>query len=313
MTEQQVGDAERLAMAFADGHQWSPEKRKVLAEVCRIGRPPPVQESPVAASPTTPPTPLTANPPEPAPQKPSTAEQPLGFGSGFFITNDGFAVTNAHVVKLGSCFKIIVGAGTERERVVPARVVKVDEANDLALLQTDMVASPVAIAPSREVRLGSTVFSIGFPDPQLQGQAHRNLPEARLDHLPGFRTARAVSKSASLCSLAISAERCWMNVPMSLGLCARNWIRELPSRLPVCCRRMSIMPSRAAISLSFLEAVPGVMAKLKQPNVKRTETDGGVRCGRRSSGAGGCLLRRASNHAARPRHLPRGSRIRGQP
>jgi S1-C subfamily serine protease len=52
-----------------------------------------------------------------------------------------------------------------------AKVVKTDEANDLALLKADLTAASW-LAVSRgetDLPLGRTVFTVGYPDPVLQG------------------------------------------------------------------------------------------------------------------------------------------------
>ena len=55
--------------------------------------------------------------------------------------------------------------------LISAKVVKVDAANDLALLKAEGRFAPLPIAPSRAVKLGSTVATVGFPNIGLQGFA----------------------------------------------------------------------------------------------------------------------------------------------
>ena len=52
-----------------------------------------------------------------------------------------------------------------------SKIVKVDAANDLALLRVDGRFAPLPIAASRTVALGGTVPTVGFPDIGLQGFA----------------------------------------------------------------------------------------------------------------------------------------------
>jgi len=54
---------------------------------------------------------------------------------------------------------------------ISARVVKVDAANDLALLKAEGNFTPVPVATSRAVRQGNTVATVGFPNIGLQGFA----------------------------------------------------------------------------------------------------------------------------------------------
>jgi len=48
--------------------------------------------------------------------------------------------------------------------MIDATVVKVDAANDLALLKAVGAFKPLPIAASRTVKLGGTVATVGFPD-----------------------------------------------------------------------------------------------------------------------------------------------------
>jgi S1-C subfamily serine protease len=81
-------------------------------------------------------------------------------GTGFFITQHGHVVTNAHVVE--TCSSVAIqqpGASA-----TPAQVVAADKQNDLALLKVD--TRPAAIATlrgNRAVRPGENVVAYGFP------------------------------------------------------------------------------------------------------------------------------------------------------
>src|SRR5439155_5078092 len=91
---------------------------------------------------------------------------PISSGTGFFVSEDGFLVTNEHVVRNASQIRLVTAAG-----LISAKVVKVDAANDLALLKADGKFSPLPIVTSRTVRLGNTVATVGFPNIGLQGFA----------------------------------------------------------------------------------------------------------------------------------------------
>ena len=86
--------------------------------------------------------------------------------TGFFITDDGYLISNYHVVKGAAKVRLLTGAG-----LIDAAVVKVDAANDLALLKAVGRFAPLPIAASRTVKLGGTVATVGFPDIGLQGFA----------------------------------------------------------------------------------------------------------------------------------------------
>jgi serine protease Do len=84
--------------------------------------------------------------------------QPTASGSAFFISAEGYLLTNSHVVK--DCAAITVSYGTERAR--GAKVIARDETNDLAIISSGL--TPPAVAAFRSgVRLGEPVAVFGFP------------------------------------------------------------------------------------------------------------------------------------------------------
>jgi S1-C subfamily serine protease len=83
----------------------------------------------------------------------------LGNGSGFFITSDGYFITNFHVVREADDIRVIVG-----DDRFQARVVNRDPSNDLALLKVegrDFAYLP--LGKDLDVRPGEAVFTVGFP------------------------------------------------------------------------------------------------------------------------------------------------------
>jgi TPR repeat protein len=85
-------------------------------------------------------------------------------GTGFFITTNGFIITNRHVVENASKIEVITTSGTKI-----AQVVKSDISHDLALLKIDGEYDALAIMSSKEVKMGHSAFTIGFPNINLQG------------------------------------------------------------------------------------------------------------------------------------------------
>ena len=69
----------------------------------------------------------------------------MSLGSGFFISDDGYLVTNNHVVDKGSSFTVVLDDGTE----LPAKVIGTDDKTDLALLKVDDAGAQVHL---RQVR-----------------------------------------------------------------------------------------------------------------------------------------------------------------
>lgn len=93
-----------------------------------------------------------------AEQAPPGGEQSLG--SGFILWQDGYVMTNAHVVK--DAKEIMVRLQDRRE--LSATVVGLDQPSDIALLKIDAQDLPaVRIADISKLRVGQWVMAIGSP------------------------------------------------------------------------------------------------------------------------------------------------------
>ncbi len=87
--------------------------------------------------------------------------RPTSQGSGFFITEDGYLVTNNHVVDSGAAFTVVMNDGTELD----AKLVGKDPRTDLAVLKVDdkRKFSYVSFADDSKVRVGDWVVAVGNP------------------------------------------------------------------------------------------------------------------------------------------------------
>ena len=87
--------------------------------------------------------------------------RPTSQGSGFFITEDGFLVTNNHVVDGGSAFTVVLADGTELD----AKLIGKDPRTDLAVLKVDdkRKFTYVSFADDKKVRVGDWVVAVGNP------------------------------------------------------------------------------------------------------------------------------------------------------
>jgi serine protease Do len=98
-------------------------------------------------------------------REPVTQEQ-QGGGSGFLISDDGYIVTNSHVVSggpRGEAVDTVIVIMTDR-REFKARIIGRDTASDLALLKIEATGLPfVKFADSSKARVGDWVVAIGNP------------------------------------------------------------------------------------------------------------------------------------------------------
>jgi serine protease Do len=83
-----------------------------------------------------------------------------GLGSGFIVRADGAILTNAHVVTGATRISVALKDGT----TYPARLVGIDETNDLAVLKIDAKDLPVApLGSSSNLMIGEWAIAIGNP------------------------------------------------------------------------------------------------------------------------------------------------------
>ena len=82
-----------------------------------------------------------------------------GQGSGFFITPDGYAVTNNHVVDRAEEVEI----QTDDGKTYSAKVIGTDPRTDLALIKVDGNNFPYAKLSDKSPRIGDWVLAVGNP------------------------------------------------------------------------------------------------------------------------------------------------------
>jgi serine protease Do len=88
------------------------------------------------------------------------ARKAKSLGSGFIISEDGFVLTNHHVIKDAS--EIIVRLDDKRE--LKAKLIGSDAKSDIALLKIKATDLPfVKIGSSKDLKVGEWVFAIGSP------------------------------------------------------------------------------------------------------------------------------------------------------
>ncbi len=88
--------------------------------------------------------------------------RPTSQGSGFFISEDGYLVTNNHVVDDGSAFTVLMDDGTELD----AKLIGKDSRTDLAVLKVDEPKRKftyVQFAEDDATRVGDWVVAVGNP------------------------------------------------------------------------------------------------------------------------------------------------------
>jgi serine protease Do len=96
----------------------------------------------------------TPNGVEPRNGRPISAE-----GSGFFISADGYAVTNNHVVEHATTVQVVTDDG----KVLTAKVIGTDPKTDLALIKVEGNDFPFVRFADHDPRIGDWVIAVGNP------------------------------------------------------------------------------------------------------------------------------------------------------
>lgn len=89
-----------------------------------------------------------------------------GSGSGVFLTEDGFILTNTHVVTLdGSSASVKIEVKTSDGHVYSGKVIGTDPINDLAVVKISapITFKPITFADSNLINVGDRVLAIGAP------------------------------------------------------------------------------------------------------------------------------------------------------
>jgi S1-C subfamily serine protease len=89
-------------------------------------------------------------------------EIPRGVGSGFIWGDDGYIVTNYHVIQGAAAAKVTLADNT----VLDAKLVGFDDSKDIAVLKVNAPPErlrPILVGSSSDLQVGQKVFAIGSP------------------------------------------------------------------------------------------------------------------------------------------------------
>ena len=105
-----------------------------------------------------------------------------GFGSGFAITSDGYIVTASHVTEGCDAVRVIFKDGKSYD----AKVVKEEEALDLAILKIEASSPNFLSVASRTAGLGDDIYTIGYPSPLILG-SNQKFTKGSISALTGLQ------------------------------------------------------------------------------------------------------------------------------
>ena len=147
------------------------------------------------------------------PYDPAASSSSQALGTGFAVSEDGYILTNAHVVAQNAVtaesVKVVFKDGDSGMTTVDAAVVGVDETSDVALLKVDPAKAPdlkpLTLGDSAAVQPGEAVVAIGNPlgfdfsvTSGIVSAVHRNLQSPNGSVIPnGIQTDAAINSGNS--------------------------------------------------------------------------------------------------------------------
>lgn len=86
----------------------------------------------------------------------------LSLGSGFLVNEQGYILTNAHVISNALDIRVVL---SEEQKEYPARIIGLDRLSDTALIKIDPDFSPTVLpfGDSDALRMGEVVLAMGNP------------------------------------------------------------------------------------------------------------------------------------------------------
>jgi len=195
---------------------------------------------------------------------------PSGSGSGFFITADGYFLTNYHVVKGADKIQILVGDG-----FVDVKLIKTDPANDIAILRAEGQFAPLPIATTYKPSIGDDVFTIGFPAPLIQGFAPK-LTKGNINAATGLRDDPRFFQ---------------ISIPIQPGNSGGPLVDERGNAVGIVTSTLSptvamsegFIPQnvnyavKTAYALALIDTIPGIVARLPAPIASTAKTPSELR------------------------------------
>jgi TPR repeat protein/S1-C subfamily serine protease len=197
---------------------------------------------------------------------PEIGERTMATGTGFFVTDDGYLVTCAHVVQGATYFHVRTPGGS-----IAAQLVRKDAALDIALLKVTGTFPAMPLARNPQAKLGDSVFTIGFPDPGSQG----------------LNPKYTRGEISSLAGIHDDPREFQISVPVQPGNSGGALVDERGNVVGVVAEKLSVklngpdnlesaeLPEnvnyaiKGGLVYNFLNTVPELSGKLKAPHAAR--------------------------------------------
>ena len=107
-----------------------------------------------------------------------TEKQQLSAGSGYLVTDDGYIMTNKHVVSeaAGTEYAVVLNDDGHKGKSVVAKVLATDPTNDIAVLKIEETGLPfLTFADSDAIQVGQTAIAIGYALGQFENTVSKGV------------------------------------------------------------------------------------------------------------------------------------------
>jgi S1-C subfamily serine protease len=128
---------------------------------------------------------IASNKPDlPPAYKPKETRKEKGYstGTGFFVSDDGYLITNYHVVQDAKEILII----TNSKKELKGNYIIGSLIDDIALIKVNAVTKSLPILKKHNIAKGEEVFTLGYPLVQIQGQEQK-ASFGRINSLSGIK------------------------------------------------------------------------------------------------------------------------------
>ncbi len=89
-------------------------------------------------------------------------------GTGFFISNNGYLLTNYHVIKKSKKIHVVY-----KSKKIKATLIIADVINDIAILKIDSETKALPLNKQNDILKGSAITVLGFPNTMIQGNEQK--------------------------------------------------------------------------------------------------------------------------------------------
>jgi len=189
-----------------------------------------------------------------------------GIGTGFFITQNGHILTCYHVVKGAGSISIKL-----EDKTYDADLVQVDSHNDLALLKIHGSFPALGFSPSRTASLGDEVFTVGFPNPSLQGLSAK-FTKGDINSLTGIQDDPRLYQISAPIHPGNSGGALINRRGEVVGCVVSTLNAKTAFKISGSIPQNVNYAIKSTYVLAFLDAIPNVSSKLVQQNMKRKKS-----------------------------------------